>query len=214
MIKTVVITGGPCAGKTSVVSHIERTLTVDMVTVPDVARHIQQVFPRPEMQSDVGTKLAVMRHLRTAAARAQDELEAAYAAVARKLRVKMILCDGGILDGAAYWPEGMANFLSTMNLRKDEICGGFRSIIHLQSLAISQPELYQQLSQQRRHPPLGEAQIADEIIGQVWSSHSNYHRVSTDATESEVQKKVVELIRFSVPETAQAGQDEGGETST
>ena len=74
MIKTVVITGGPCAGKTSTASHIDRVFGGDVMIVPDVAKHIQQVFPRPEMQRDTGSKLAVMRHLRTAAARVQVEL--------------------------------------------------------------------------------------------------------------------------------------------
>ena len=47
MIQTIVITGGPCAGKTSAVAHVERTFAGRVATVPHVAGHVQQVFPRP-----------------------------------------------------------------------------------------------------------------------------------------------------------------------
>lgn len=200
MIKNIVITGGPCAGKTSAVSHLERVFGGDITTVPDLARHIQQVFPRSEMQADVGAKLAVMRHLRTATARIQEELETAYVTIGRKLSAKVIVLDGGILDGAAYWPEGLGNFLSEMKLHKDEVCAGYRAIIHLQSLAVSQPELYDQLRKEHRHAPSSEAQLADQIIRQAWSSHNNYHFVTTESTEPQVQQKVVELVQSLVPE--------------
>jgi hypothetical protein len=202
MIKNIIITGGPCAGKTTVVSHLERIFGGDMIAVPDVAQHVQQVFPRPEMQADIGAKLAVMRHLRTAVARIQEELETAYVTVGRKLGVKAIVYDGGILDGAAYWPEGLGNFLSEMQLRKDEICAGYRAIIHLQTLAVSQPELYRQLRREQRHAPTSEAQLADQIIRQAWSSHNNYHLVTTESPELEVQKKVVRLIHSLIPDLA------------
>ena len=207
MIKNIIITGGPCAGKTSAVSHLERVFGGGIMTVPDVARHIQQAFPRPEMQADVGTKLAVMRHLRTAAARIQEELETAYVTVGRKLSVKVIVYDGGVLDGAAYWPEGTGNFLSEMKLRKDEVCGQYRAIIHLQSLAVSQPEIYQKLRREHRHAPTSEAQLADQIIRQVWSSHTNHHLITTESTEPDVQQKVVELVQLLVPELGSATDD-------
>lgn len=200
MIKTVVITGGPCAGKTSVASHIDRALGSDVLIVPDVAKHLQQVFPRPEMQRDTGSKLAVMRHLRTAAAQVQGELESAYLAVARKLEVRLIICDGGLLDSAAYWPEGVGNFLSALNVHKEELCAGYRAIIHLQSLAASQPRLYDELSRQHRRPPLSEAQLADQIIRRVWSSHDNYEFVTTNVTEDQLQQKVTERIRALLAE--------------
>ena len=158
------------------------------------------------MQADVGAKLVVMRHLRIAAARVQDELEAAYVAMGRKLGVKLVLCDGGILDGAAYWPEGAASFLSALNLRKDEVCSGYRAIIHLESLAVSHAELYQQLARQHRYAPLGEAKLADEIIGQIWSGHANYHFVPTTDSQENVQQAVANLIQSLMPNLGQTTQ--------
>ncbi len=112
MVPKVVLTGGPCAGKTSCVRAIRERFGEQIVTVPETATLVLgSGFPPPGheripcppdewIQAFQGTILSI-----------QQEVEASFERLARNCGVRLLVCDRGVLDGAAYWPGGREAFL-------------------------------------------------------------------------------------------------------
>jgi len=97
-MRTIAITGGPGAGKTSLVLRLLQAFPEQLVVVPEVATLLLRHF-FPPVQGE---------HERRAFQRAifavQRNLEDAYSG--RLGRGQVLLCDRGTPDGGGYWPEG------------------------------------------------------------------------------------------------------------
>jgi hypothetical protein len=72
----------------------------------------------------------------------QQHLEAEVLHLAQQAGIELVLCDRGLLDGAAYWPEDREHYLRTHGLTLEQAMARYHSVVCLESLAVSQPHLY------------------------------------------------------------------------
>ena len=118
--RIIVLTGGPCAGKTAVQHVAQEQFGDRLVLVPEAATLLfSGGFPLPV--SDV-TRRAAQRAIYFV----QRELEEACMAHAPENAV--VLCDRGTADGAAYFLEGPLSVDSVEKLngpRHTHSCGGY-----------------------------------------------------------------------------------------
>lgn len=122
--KRIVLTGGPCAGKTTLVGVIEHTYQGLVAVVPEAASILfSGGFPR---WSEEGSKQATQR----AIFYVQRQLECTYAS---KFPERMFIQDRGTIDGAVYWPKGVDDFFSTLNTTLSEQLSHYHRVIYLQS---------------------------------------------------------------------------------
>ncbi len=99
----VVLTGGPGGGKTTAADLFRRELGPSVVVVPEAATLLfSGGFPRY-------SSLAARRAAQTAIFHVQRGLEDAQADV---FEGRVLLCDRGTVDGAAYWPDGPDSFFT------------------------------------------------------------------------------------------------------
>src|SRR5262245_48494159 len=104
-VRKIVLTGGPCAGKSTIAELISRAFRERLMVVPESASLLfKGGFPRWQ---DVASRTA----LQCAIFRVQSEIERAYAA---HYPSHSLLLDRGTVDGAAYWPNGAEDFFATM----------------------------------------------------------------------------------------------------
>jgi len=99
----IVLTGGPGGGKTTAADLFRREIGDQVVVVPEAATLLfSGGFPR-EVQEDAA------RASQRAIYHVQRNLEDVQRAMFPK---RILLCDRGTVDGAAYWPEGDGDFFA------------------------------------------------------------------------------------------------------
>ncbi len=47
--------------------------------------------------------------------------------------VGLVLCDRGVVDGAAYWPDGIDGLFASLGVRRADMVGRYAGVIHLRT---------------------------------------------------------------------------------
>jgi predicted ATPase len=176
-ITRVAITGGPGAGKSTVAARLAAELAGSVVVVPEVATHLLGgFFPRI---ADAEERRAVQR----AIYHVQINLESVHRKRAGAGTV--LVFDRGLLDGAAYWPDGSDAFF-------EAVCGDaaaararYDAVVFLETAAVGGlPISGEGVHSQNvaRTEGQQEAVRVDLLLRQVWSPHPNFCFVGYTAT--------------------------------
>lgn len=191
-MKKIVLTGGPCSGKTTVMNHLKKRFQDRIVFVPEVATMLlSSGFPVPGQ--DMAWSSLWQDAFQSAVLPLQLNLEKIYAVQAQELGLETMLCDRGVLDGAAYTPGGLEEFCRQYQVDEHEMYDAYQNVIHLESLATAQPSLYGQEGNANRYEGLEEAQALELRTRLVWSGHPCRHFVTSGA-EIEAKIRAVEAI--------------------
>jgi predicted ATPase len=155
------LTGGPGAGKTTVLELVRRMLCEHVNVLPEAAGVLfGGGFPR-------GTTPTDQRAAQRAIFYVQRELEA----TATDDSLAIVLCDRGTIDGEAYWP-GPDTLLSSVGTTLDEQLARYAAVIHLRV-----PDAgYNHVNPLRTESP-ADARALDERITQLWSRHPRRYEV-------------------------------------
>ena len=183
--RKIVLTGGPGAGKTAVLELLRKTLCTHMTILPEAAGVVfGGGFPR---SAESGVRRASQRAIFFV----QRELEEAASAV----DAAIVLCDRGVIDGAAYWP-GPESLWDALEVSRDEQLKRYDAVIHMRT---PPPGGYNNDNPLRVETAL-EAQEMDARIAECWEGHPN--RYFVDAHDDFVAKaaRTVELVRSLMPE--------------
>ncbi|HEY7309697.1 MAG TPA: ATP-binding protein [Gemmataceae bacterium] len=196
MVVKVVLTGGPCAGKTSCLRAIREQFGESIITAPEAATLVLgSGFPPPGherigcaadewMQSFQGTILSI-----------QQTVEESFEQLARNCRVRLIVCDRGVLDGAAYWPGGREAFLRHFRCSLDACFARYRSVLHLQSLAESHPHLYGPAGNLIRYEDVADALRIERAVLAAWEGHPGRTVLAGDVDLQSRIARVLDHIR-------------------
>lgn len=184
LARRVAISGGPGGGKSTVAVALQRELGARVIIVPEVATHLLGGF-FPGIQSPEERR-AVQR----AIYHVQLNLEEVHRGRAGGDTV--LVFDRGILDGAAYWPEGSEAFF-------ESVCGDacaarlrYDAVLFLESAAVGG------LSIEGDNPARSEGQReaarVDTLLREVWSPHPRFCFVGhTLAFETKVDNALARL---------------------
>jgi predicted ATPase len=97
----IVLTGGPGGGKTTAIDLFRREIGQRVVVVPEAATMLfRGGFPR-------STEIHARKSAQSAIFHVQRNLEDVQSALYPE---RILLCDRGTIDGAAYWPGGASEF--------------------------------------------------------------------------------------------------------
>ncbi len=188
----IVLTGGPCAGKTKIFNRLKEEFSESMVFIPEVATMIMENGYKMEGSSPSDEwvhkfqSAIFLNQMRV-------EEEARKEAEARGLSV--ILCDRGAADGFGYTPGGGEVFCKINDVDPKEVISRYDMVLHLESRAIGDPDSYGNKSNVHRREGAEEAIAVDEAIWSAWKDHPNHIRVHFEGTIDEKYIKVSKLIR-------------------
>jgi predicted ATPase len=183
----VVLTGGPGAGKTAVLEVARKELCEHVVILPEAATIVfGGGFPRRSEPS-------ARRHAQLAIFHVQDQMERLELTLRR---AALVLCDRGIPDGAAYWPEDEETFWAAVGAPKEAVIQRYHAVIHLRTPAAHGGYGHQNPV---RLETAAEARAIDERIARVWEGHPR--RVFVNSTEEFLPKlrATLDHIRSFVP---------------
>lgn len=189
-IPKVVLTGGPCAGKTETLKYIQDRYPNTVTAVPEAARLVlESGFPLPN--EDFPWSQNWQYALQDVILPMQLSIESVYENIARATGKKALVCDRGILDFAAYFDGGLQELGSRYNLDTDEVLERYAAIIHLESVAVEYPELYQ--GDGRLEDAEG-ARAKELLTREVWEAHPNRFIVRGSDEFTKKAKKVSKIL--------------------
>ena len=154
-----VLTGGPGGGKTAVLEVVRRHFCEHVVVLPEAASILfSGGFPR-------ATGSDARRAAQRAIFRVQDELERL---ALDEDHATLVLCDRGVVDGSAYWPEGgQTTLFDEVGVSRTEALARYAAVIHLRT---PDDHAYDR-SNPIRVESASEAGVIDRRIADVWVGH-------------------------------------------
>ncbi len=191
-MRRIVVTGGPGGGKTALLEVVQRYFCEHVVVLPEAASIVfGGGFPRRTSDAARRGAQLVIYHV-------QDQLERIE--VAEK-RAAVVLCDRGVVDGAAYWPEENEDYWSAVGEARTSALARYAAVIHLRTPPIERG--YDRSNPLRIESALEAARIDDRIAA-LWEGHPN--RVVIDSTDDFVTKlrRALDAIGQHVPACCRA----------
>jgi predicted ATPase len=186
----VAISGGPGGGKSTVAAALAREFGGRVVVVPEVATHLLGgFFPSIAGPDDRRAVQRAIYHV-------QVNLEAVHRA--RLATDAVLVFDRGLIDGAAYWPEGAHAFFETVCGDVTQARERYDAVVFLESaaqggLAIDQGNAAR--TEQRR-----EAARLDSLLYELWSPHPSFHFIAhTELFETKVENALATLRALVQP---------------
>jgi adenylate cyclase len=191
----VAITGGPCAGKTTVMEAIKKHLGDQVLVMPEVASILlDNGFPRPGKDVDAGDRW--LMHFQRSVLPVQLNMEEEYLQMVARNFSRVLLFDRGLLDGAAYLGRGVEFFAEHFGFDLNEAYGRYDLVLHLESVAVSDPQLYEQLkaTNPARYETAEEAATTDLAIREVWQGHPNWRLIPSGGGIKQVKAMVSAIL--------------------
>jgi predicted ATPase len=162
----IALTGGPGGGKTTAADLFRRELGESVVVVPESATILfAGGFPRSD-QVDAG------RAVQTAIFHVQRNLENVQSA---RYPDRVLLCDRGTIDGAAYWPEGDGDFFEQMGTTFETELQRYDAVVFFETAAVAGDSI--EGGNPVRHESLDEAVALDARLRRLWGTHPRFSLV-------------------------------------
>jgi predicted ATPase len=161
--RRVVVAGGPGGGKTTAADLFRREIGPSIVVVPEAATMLfGGGFPRA---GDDDSRRAAQR----AIYHVQRNLEDAQAA---RYPDRILLCDRGTVDGAAYWPGAPEAFFAELGTTLEEELARYDAVVFFESAAIGGIEV--EGGNPVRTEDREAAARLDRALRALWSKHPRY----------------------------------------
>lgn len=198
-ITTVVLTGGPCAGKTTLMEKFRNEVAnipnIKVFFAKEAATFLKQsgINFNDAGGDDTFQRLIVEQQL-IAEHNARVTAEK-FAANHENYKV-IIVCDRGIMDGEAYFKEKheFAELLADYELTKKTVYKRYDMILFLRSAAVGAPEFYTTMDGTPRDETPELAISLDSGVYNAWCRHPNFHAIENSFKFYEKLDIAVRLI--------------------
>ena len=198
-IKRIVLTGGPCAGKTSalvkVIEHFT-TLGYKVFTIPEV----------PTMFTQAGMDYLTQNkdffyEGEKATLEIQLALEDKFTRMAETCSEPcVIVCDRGVMDISAYMkPEMWKDITSRLNTNTQELRNRYDAVLHLVSAADGAEQYYTTSNNAQRLEQADEAGLKvarelDKKVIKAWTGHPHLRIVDNSSNFEDKMKRLMREI--------------------
>ena len=162
----VVVTGGPGGGKTTAADLFRREIGDRVVVVPETATMLfAGGFPRPK----AGVDDEAVRSAQRAIFHVQRSLEDIQAA---HYPDRLLLCDRGTVDGAAYWPDGSDDYFANVGSTHQQELGRYDAVLFFETAARGGHGF--ESENRFRTESQDEAVALDQRLRDLWKAHSRF----------------------------------------
>lgn len=159
----IVLTGGPGGGKTTAADLYRREIGEDVVIVPEAATILYGGgFPRV---GDVEVRRATQRAIYHVQLNLEDAQAAHYSS-------RILLCDRGTIDGAAYWPGPTEEFFSHLGTTLEKELLRYDAVIFFETAAVGGIAI--EGGNPTRIESNEQAVVLDRTLKDMWSKHPNF----------------------------------------
>lgn len=195
-ISKIVITGGPCAGKTTGMSWIQNAFTERGYTVlfiPETATELISGGVSPwSCASNIEYQKCQLK--------LQIEKEKVFDCAAKTMDSEKILivCDRGALDNKAYMTEAeFAIALDSIGTNEVELRDQYDAVFHLVTAAKGAEEFYTTANNAARTETIEEAAALDDKLIAAWTGHPHLRMIDNASDfEAKMRRLIAEIASF------------------
>ena len=191
----VVLTGGPCAGKTTAIEEIEKEFTekgYNVYVVPEAATILINSGIRP-----FGNTPLTLEEFQEYVISLQLKLESlANKAATSTDKPSIIICDRGLLDGQAYVKNEKIyrGLLNDKGKKAIDVLNNYDLVLHLTTAAASKKDIYTLENNQARTETKEEAIIKDKKTLAAWIGHDNLKVIGNkDSFKEKIDNVIYEI---------------------
>lgn len=195
-ISKIVITGGPCAGKSTAMSWVQNAFTQMGYTVLFVPETATELITGGVAPWTCGTNDDYQK----CQMKLQIEKEKVFESAAKTMPAKkvLIVCDRGALDNKAYMaPVEFNAVLSYMDTNEVELRDNYDAVFHLVTAAKGAEEFYTTANNTARTETIKEAAELDDKLISAWTGHPHFRVIeNTSDFEGKMRKLISEISAF------------------
>ncbi len=188
-IPRIVLTGGPCSGKSSIMESLKSAAGSYIHCVPETASIIiSQVGIKPIS----GDPFAMQRFNRLIY-RVQRIFEATSAEYAISQGKKAIVLDRGSVDNAAYMPGGLKEMEDVYKTSRKSEYAQYDLVLYLE---VPPANIYEKMKSHNpaRSEDYNQAKELGKCIREAWEDHPNFHVISNKGGWKKKEESVLEAI--------------------
>lgn len=195
-ITKIVITGGPCAGKTTALSWIQSNFTKLGYTVLFVPETATELITGGVAPWTCGTNADYQK----SQMKLQLEKEKVFTQAAATMPAEKILivCDRGTLDNKAYMTETeFACVMNALGCSEVELRDNYDAVFHLVTAAKGAEKFYTTANNAARTETVEQAAALDDKLIAAWTGHPHL-RIIDNATnfENKLKRLIAEIRAF------------------
>lgn len=194
-ITKIVITGGPCSGKTTSLNRIKKhfeSLGYKVLIVPAVGTNMIACGLKPIEAIDYNEYEKLILS-------SQIALEETFESAVNNLSSEkiLIICDRGALDVKAYSTEKDFKLIcNDLDVNENELKQEYDAVFHLKTVAKGHEEEYKQV-EELRIADIEDAIILDDKTISAWTGHPNLRIIdSYPFIEDKIKKLIKEISTF------------------
>ena len=195
-ITKIVITGGPCAGKTTAMSWVQNYFTkvgYTVLFVPETATELINGGVAPwTCGSNTDYQQCQMK--------LQLEKEKIFLQGASTMPVEkvLIVCDRGALDNKAYMTDlEFSCVLSSMGCTEVELRDGYDAVFHMVTAAKGAEKFYTTANNTARTESVEQAAALDDKLIAAWTGHPHLRVIDNSSDfEDKLKRLIAEISGF------------------
>ena len=195
-ITKIVITGDPCAGKTTAMSWVQNAFTQMGYTVLFVPETATELITGGVAPWTCGTNGEYQK----CQLRLQLDKEKVFeqAANTMDLNKVLIVCDRGALDNKAYMNDlEFAQVLEYLKTNEIDLRDHYDAVFHLVTAAKGAEEYYTTANNTARTETLEEAAVLDDKLISAWTGHPHFRMIdNTTNFEDKMKRLIAEISSF------------------
>ena len=191
-IVKLVLTGGPCAGKTTAMSWIQSNFEKQGYKVMFIPETATELITGGLAPWDLSTAYDYQKMV----FKDQITKEDIYMECAKKMGYDKILivCDRGLMDNKAYMnEEEYQRVLRDFNISKSKIMDRYDVVFHLVSAAKGAEEYYN-LDNEARTETVEQASMLDDKIINAWTGHPHFRIIDNSCDFEDKMKRLMKEI--------------------
>lgn len=195
-ITKIVITGGPCAGKTTAMGRIQSHFTrrgYAVLFVPETATELISGGLAPwTCGSNVQFQMCQM------ALQLEKERLFCQGAATMPVDKVLIVCDRGTLDNKAYMTaDEFSAVLSALNCNEVELRDHYDAVFHLVTAAKGAEQFYTTANNTARTETVEQAATLDDKLIAAWTGHPHLRIIdNSDDFEGKLKRLIAEIAGF------------------
>ena len=192
-VTKIVITGGPCAGKTTGMSWIQNAFSkmgYMVLFIPETATELIQAGIEPKLCKTNGD---FQKNLLTL----QLEKEKVFEQAARAMKASkvLIVCDRGALDNRAYMNNlEFAQLMELLGTNEIELRDNYDAVFHLVTAAKGAREFYTTENNTARTETPDEAAALDDKLISAWTGHPHLRVIDNSTNFEDKMKRLIAEI--------------------
>lgn len=186
----IVITGGPCAGKSTAMSRIQDYFSELGYTVLFVSESATDMINGGVAPWTCGSNLDFQKCL----FKLQIEKEKVFESAAATMNNNKILivCDRGVIDNKVYLDEAdFYSMLDSMSLNEVELRDNYEAVFHLVTAAKGAVEFYTTANNSARTETVEQAAELDDKLIAAWTGHPHFRVIDNTTDFNEKMKRLL-----------------------